>query len=67
MDEFLKALLMSTTQSNADRRSQSSDAFMSVLDRAYLKNYTETDPVQAASIRQLMSREGPIGAVPPPN
>jgi hypothetical protein len=67
MDDFLKALLMSTTQSNADRRSQSSDSFMSLVDRVYLKNYSETDPVQAASIRQLMSREGPIGAVPPPN
>ena len=65
MDEFLKALLMATTQSNSDRRSQSSDAFMSVLDRAYLKNYTETDPVQAAAVRQMMHREGPIGAVPP--
>ena len=65
MDDFNKNLLSVTAQANADRRGQASDNFMAMLDRVYLKNYSETDPVQAAAIRQVMHREGPIGAQPP--
>ncbi len=65
MNDFIEKLLITGATQNSDRRAQASDNLLAMMDRAYLKNLTEADPIQAAAIRQVMHREGPIGAQPP--
>ena len=58
-------VLQTAAASAIQRHSESSGAFLQVLDRAFLQKNLEVDPVQAAAIRQIMSREAPIGPTVP--
>jgi hypothetical protein len=62
MDEFLCSLLKASHQRISTEQGDASKNFLAMLDRAFGKNYTETDPVQAAAIRQIMHREAPINS-----
>ena len=61
----LNKLFDGATAERIARQSDSSTSYLQVLDRMFLKTYTETDPVQSAAIRQISMREAPIGPVAP--
>jgi len=56
----LQELLTAASGERIGRQSDASSNFLAMLDRAFGRVYTETDPVQAAAIRQIMHREAPI-------
>jgi hypothetical protein len=56
----LQNLLSAATGERIGRQSDASTNFLAMLDRAFGRVYTETDPVQAASIRQILAREAPF-------
>lgn len=56
----LQELLTAASGERIGRQSDASSNFLAMLDRAFGRIYTETDPVQAAAIRQIMHREAPI-------
>lgn len=60
MDSFLEGLLKSSTQANQDRRAQASDTTLNLIDRTFLRLYSQVDPVEASAIRQIQHREAPI-------
>lgn len=60
IDCFLGDLLKVSAQQHQARQSDSSTAFLQVLDRKMLQVYTEPDPVESAAIRQIQHREAPI-------
>jgi hypothetical protein len=57
----LQALLEAASGERIGRQSDASTNFMAILDRVMLKLHAETDPVQAAAIRQIMHTNAPIG------
>tara|TARA_Y100000310_G_C20482484_1_gene715350 strand:+ start:374 stop:574 length:201 start_codon:yes stop_codon:yes gene_type:complete len=59
----LQQLLEAASGERIGRQSDSANHFLAMIDRVFGKTYTETDPVQAAAIRQIMHREGPINPV----
>lgn len=61
----VQELLEAASGERIGRQSDASTNFLAMLDRAFGKVYSETDPVQAAAIRQIMSREAPINPVAP--
>lgn len=61
MNEFLDNLLKASMTRINTEQGDASKNFLAMLDRSFGKVYTETDPVQAAAIRQLLMREAPIG------
>jgi len=56
----LQALLEAASGERIGRQSDASTNFMALLDRVMLKLHAETDPVQAAAIRQITHAEAPI-------
>ncbi len=60
MGDFLTDLLKASMTRINTEQGDASKNFLAMLDRAFGKNYTETDPVQAAAIRQILMREAPI-------
>ena len=56
----LQELLTAASGERLARQSDASTNFMAILDRVMLKLHAETDPVQAAAIRQIMHHEAPI-------
>tara|TARA_R110002051_G_scaffold247063_1_gene306648 strand:+ start:343 stop:543 length:201 start_codon:yes stop_codon:yes gene_type:complete len=58
----LQALLEAASGERIGRQSDASTNFMAILDRVMLKLHAETDPVQAAAIRQITHSNAPIGS-----
>ena len=56
----LQELLPAASGERLARQSAASTNFRAFLDRVMLQLHAETDPVQAAAIRQIMHREAPI-------
>ena len=52
----LQALLEGAVGERIGRQSDASTNFLAMLDRAFGRVYTETDPIQAASIGQIISK-----------
>ena len=65
MDDFIKDMLKVSATEHRQRQSDSSTSFLQVLDRMFLKVYTEPDIMEATAGRQLMMREAPINNTQP--
>lgn len=60
----LQELLAAASGERIGRQSDASTNFLAMLDRQYGKVYTETDPVQAAAISQIISKSPTQQPVP---
>ena len=56
----LQELLAAASGERIGRQSDTSAHFLALIDRGFGKTFLETDPVQAAAIRQITMREAPI-------
>ena len=52
----LQELLSASSGERISRKSDANQSFLALLDRVYLLRSSETDPIQAASVSQLIAR-----------
>ena len=52
----LQELLAASSGERISRQSDANQSFLALLDRVYLLRSSETDPIQAASVSQLIAR-----------
>lgn len=55
----LDDILAASTGERIGRQSDASTNFLAMLDRGYLKNLLETDPIQAAAIKDIQRGPSP--------
>ena len=52
----LQELLSASSGERISRQSDANQSFLALLDRVYLLRRSETDPIQAAAVSQLIAR-----------
>ena len=52
----LQELLAASSGERISRQSDANQSFLALMDRVYLLRSSETDPIQAASVSQLIAR-----------